>query len=362
MRSLTKALGLILPLASVALLSACNDDLPKATDITHMRVLGARLEVKGDIERSTPKPGETVSMYFPVVFPSVETDVAEVSSLFITCTWPDRYTGIPICQEFIDLALNPDQALADMLAGADMKDFSCKGIENSSVMLDSIGLTCVTGAPKLDAKIDAKDKSTSKLVRGVVCQNGTPFLDPTDPTLFGCKRKSGVKASNAEVLPVYGTIAVQQKAADANQNPSFADVAMTFHGAKWEEPDPAGLPVTDDDCADAAKMKLLVVSTGLEEKLTLSFNPKAREKVDGELERIEFSAYATGGALSRRFIVFEPDQKLEGGKLRDELTWEMSRADRREIKAGGQLVRFFFTVLDHRGGFDITERDICVLP
>ena len=31
-----------------AALTACEDDLPKATEITHMRILGAKYEVVGD--------------------------------------------------------------------------------------------------------------------------------------------------------------------------------------------------------------------------------------------------------------------------------------------------------------------------
>jgi hypothetical protein len=357
-----RAPSITLALCTLLLATACNDDLPKATSITHMRVLGTRIEVKGEPTRSTPKPGETAVMTFPVAFPSLEDDLADVSSLFITCTTPDRFTGIPICQEFIDLAQNPDDALADMLAGASMDDFSCKGVGNTSVMLDTIGLTCVTGTPKLEAKIAAKDKSAAKLVRGIVCQHGVPFLDPTDPALFGCKRKAGVKAADAESIPLYGTIPVQQKAADENDNPSFADSAMTFHGTDWNAPDPAGEPVADEDCATAAQMKMVVVSAGLEETLKISFDPKAREKADGEPELLELSAYATAGVLSRRFIVFEPDQKLVSSKLRDELTWQMTREERKKIGEEGKLVRFFFTMLDRRGGFDVTERYVCVIP
>jgi hypothetical protein len=51
-----------------------------------------------------------------------------------------------------------------------------------------------------------------------------------------------------------------------------------------------------------------------------------------------------------------------GGQLESALTWEMTKKERDEIGPDGKLVRFFFSVLDHRGGFDITSRALCVLP
>ena len=54
-----------------ALVLACADNLPKATEIVHMRVLGAKLEVVGDeTGRATPKPGEQVKVSFDTVFPT----------------------------------------------------------------------------------------------------------------------------------------------------------------------------------------------------------------------------------------------------------------------------------------------------
>ena len=87
------------------LLVGCQEDLPKATQITHMRLLGTKLQVVGDESRSTPKPGETVKATFATVYPSQTRTNEGVQAMLIACTAPERYTGgLPICQEFLDAA------------------------------------------------------------------------------------------------------------------------------------------------------------------------------------------------------------------------------------------------------------------
>ncbi len=346
-------------LAAALVCGACGDKLPKATLITHMRVLGARTEVKGDPTRSTPKPGESATLTWSVVFPSTMQDDSMVSSLFIVCTAPTQFSGIPICQEFLDAAASPDQAAAQMLAGASMQTLSCKGNANSQVSFGALGAVCVTGLPKLNVAIEADSKIAKKLVRGILCRNGTPVLDPSNPELFQCDPIAGVKASDTDEIAVYGTIPIEHNANQANDNPSLKDATWKRGGKTWDEPQ-GMLPATDDDCVDAATMGLLPFSDGRADTITFEYPASKREKAGGVLETIEISAYATAGKLERRFIVFNPEDPVTGGVLKHSLAWNMSASERAAVKTSGKLVRFFFTILDRRGGFDVTERALCI--
>ncbi len=74
---------------------------------------------------------------------------------------------------------------------------------------------------------------------------------------------------------------------------------------------------------------------------------------------MEIGAHATIEGIERLFTLFQPDKDLdEDGNLAAELEFEV--ADDEELLSGGQLVRFFFTARDRRGGFDLTERVACV--
>jgi hypothetical protein len=117
---------------------------------------------------------------------------------------------------------------------------------------------------------------------------------------------------------------------------------------------------TDDDCLDAVSMDELLQSDGLDEVFSFAYPAKLREKHDGELETLELSAYATAGELERRFIVLEPDAKTSGGLLKDDWMWKMPKKERELVGKNGKLVRFFFTILDRKGGFDVTTRSLCI--
>lgn len=349
------------------LLAGCGDDLPKAMLITHMRVLGARTVVQGDPERSTPRPGETASVGWALAFPMLDQSATEVASLFITCTAPTRFTGVPICQEFIDAAQSPDEAVRAMLDDASMERVSCKETPDAAFAVGTLGAACVTGVPHIDVAVEAKTKVTKKLVRGIVCRNGIPALNPKNPQLFECDPKKGAKARDVEEIAVYGTIPIAHDSAEENDNPSMTDALFERGGKDWLSDaevalggDDPPLSVLDDDCVGAAKANQLHLSDGRDELFKLAFPADAREKVDGELETLELSAYATAGELSKRFVLFAPDAKVSKGLMRDAWAWKLSASEREEIRQKGKLVRFFFTIIDRRGGFDVAERSLCV--
>jgi hypothetical protein len=78
--------------ALAPLVFACADNLPKATEIVHMRVLGAKLEVVGDEARATPKPGEHVKVSFDTVFPTQKGSNKSSQMMLIRSS-----CAVPIC-------------------------------------------------------------------------------------------------------------------------------------------------------------------------------------------------------------------------------------------------------------------------
>ncbi|HEX4355793.1 MAG TPA: hypothetical protein VHZ95_22855, partial [Polyangiales bacterium] len=74
-------------------------------------------------------------------------------------------------------------------------------------------------------------------------------------------------------------------------------------------------------------------------------------------EALEFAAYVTTGKIDHHFALFDSDATLP---LEAPLHWELSKADRDKLGDDNELLRFYFTVIDHRGGFAITTRDLCV--
>ena len=76
----------------------------------------------------------------------------------------------------------------------------------------------------------------------------------------------------------------------------------------------------------------------------------------GMPEDVEISLFATDGELEQRFVLFDELDTVEDGKLVDTVTWTPPT----DLDSGSRIVRFFFTVLDRRGGFDWTSRALCL--
>ncbi len=359
--------GVSFVLAFVLAASACGNDLPKASVITHMRVLGAQVSVVGDPTRSTPKPGQSALITFRMAYPSVETSDAELSSFLFSCTAPTSYTGIPTCQELIDAIQRPVRPGQDKV---ELEGGNCKGFEGKSAVTGTLGESCVTHTPKMTVKIEPDSKVGAKLVMGVICRNGWPSVDPSLANIFGCIPKPGKKSSEVETIGVYATIRIEHSSEFQNKNPDLGlgtfkvspGNGTSLDGATvWATTKISDLPATDDDCADAAKAKLVTTLDGEIDTFHIAYPAKARELHDGVLETLELSSYATAGELSQRFTLLDPAQPVVDGQLQTELTWQLSKAEKATVGPNGKLVRFFFTVLDHHGGFDSTMRAACVL-
>jgi hypothetical protein len=373
----------VIVLAGAALLLGCESDLPQATEIEHMRVLGARFDVVGDEARSTPKPGETLRVSMPVVFPSAAESTADVETLLIGCTGPDRYTGgLPLCQEFVDAALSGQS----VTSGLPLDSLNCDMIDNIPESLrknGALSIQCVRGEPSVDLEVPEDFSAEQLLFLGVVCERGQARIDANDPLLFGCDDDDG-----GEVIRVHGLANVELEADDENFNPSLAQglelsrdepFQITREGVPWlpydyEEPPPERgcqtfRPFRDEEIENArdenlqkaaemdrAKRWHSVVAGA--HKIVLRYEADAREKFEGAPENLEFTVYTTVGEMERRFTLFAGEDEGEDGVLQGELDWEPPNPS--DVPAGGELVRFFITLRDQRGGFAMTERVLCL--
>lgn len=352
MRRFAIAVGL---LGAVCGALGCEDDLPKVTLISHMRVLGATTAVVGDESRTTPKPGETARMTWSVAYKSVGTTDDQLSSLFLSCTAPDRYTGTPVCQEFIDLA----SGRGGPGFGFDAPK-SCDQKPDSSQTVLGIQLLCVSGTPRLDVKV-APNAKQKRLVQGIICRNGVPQFDLDSPTGATCRKNDGVSDKDFESIQVTGTIALELDESEENHNPDLSELELRIvpeggdlddDNAIWDPVPSEDLPALADDCLTGNMVK---TSDGHLRVIDIRPGSGAREHG----EDLVFSTYATLGELSHRFTVFydNPDDEVDA----PELTWELSKDQRDELlDAPPKLVRFFFTASDERGGFAVTSRELCV--
>lgn len=353
---------LLIAIAACSLLAGCDTDLPRATEVVSMRVLGARLEVVGDETRTTPRPGEQLSVTLATVFPEVDRHLEDAQSLFIGCTAPDRFTGgVPICQEIID-AVVADEDVADALPMVEGERLRCSDLQPPRRAQEgAVSLACISDEPSVVLDVPESFAADELLLLGVICERGDPFIEPLDPLLFGCADLGG-----GELVRVQGIFTVRQRESDENHNPDLDALSVLREGQPWA-PAPADLPpeencegsVTGDDPA------LHRVVPG-EHRITLRYRPDAREENEGEPENLELTVYTTLGEMERRFTLFEGDEMPdeETGLLQDELNWEPPLIldpdpDDRDV-IGSKLVRFFITLRDQRGGFAITERALCL--
>ncbi|MGD8863593.1 MAG: hypothetical protein PVI30_26500 [Myxococcales bacterium] len=367
------------PLLLLALLGGgCDEDLPKATSIERMRVLGVELEVVGDAPRATPRPGESVRASFPTVFPDLEAEGDDLSTMLIRCTAPTRYTGgIPICQEFLDAALGQGADIAAVLdmQNLDQDRFRCSDLPVPQITLEGVTVACLQGPPSVELPIPDDYARDAALFLGVVCEEGDPYISPTEPTLFGCEGAG----EEAEVIPINGLIPVQLDDAAENRNPDLdalalyvdlprnipSDEAPLENYPDWPafDGEPSALPPRDNCAAQARQLDddpLRFLSAGSHE-LRLRLDPGVREAgEDGDLETLEITVYTSWGEMERRFTLFNQESPLRNDAFDDTVEW--TPPDDGDVSQGGRLLRFFITLRDGRGGFDMRTFVGCYGP
>lgn len=337
----------------VGSVTGCENDLPRASNIEHLRVLGGLVQVVGDESRSTPKPGEKAHLSWSMAYPDASSDDSHLASVFFTCTAPEQFSGVPVCQELIDVAQGGSiSAILDAAMKDEQPD--CVKSPNKTWQLGPFTVVCVTGTPQLDVPIAKDTKVAGRLVRGIICQNGAPRFDAKDPTGMSCD------ASADEHIAVYGTIPIQYDDAESNLNPNMDAASMLFHDppVPWlPTADDVAAELNDDTCLDESKARQVMHSDGHEEQITLRYDADQREEHDGKPETLEFSVYTTFGKLSQRYTIFSPSSTLP---LKNTFKWEISEDERKTLNDKSKHVRFFFVVLDGHGGYATTTRDLCI--
>ena len=231
--------------AVFTLVAGCDEDLPKATEIVHMRLLGAQVRVVGDETRATPKPGERIDLSFISVHPTMEGTSSDAQTMLLNCTQPTRYTGgLPVCQEILDFALRQEEE--QRRSGVGEKDdgplkaldlpqkvrcymedvpfapeiLDLKGLYEAST---TVAMRCIEGDPAVRIDVSPDFTGAEMLYRGVVCERGQAGIDALDPGFFNCLDNDG------ETFRVHGTVTVQHKDADENHNPDI-DATRFFLG------------------------------------------------------------------------------------------------------------------------------------
>lgn len=339
--------------AWLGLVAGCENDLPRASNIEHMRVLGGQVAVVGDETRSTPRPGEQARLTWNMAYQDPALDDSQLASVFFTCTAPEQFSGVPVCQELLDVARGG--SISGVLSAAmEGQKIDCAETPDRTFQAGPFSVVCVTGTPRLDVPIAKDAKIAGKLVRGIICQSGTPRFDANDPTGMSCTD------SAQEHIAVYGTVPIQYGDDDANQNPNIDATSLLFHDPPipWQPvAEDVAAQLSDETCLDDAKAKRVMHSDGHEEQITLRYDADQREQHAGQPEALEFSVYTTFGKLSQRFTIFKANAELP---LKNTFKWELTEDERRELNDKSKRVRFFFTLMDGRGGFSVTSRDLCI--
>jgi hypothetical protein len=352
--------------------AACADDLPKPTLIERMRSLGASVSVVGDETRATPMPGESVRLSFATVFPETDQTIDRGQLMLVGCTAPDRYTGgLPICQELID-AVESGNVDGSLFAAPDQ--IKCSDIPGGRQTFAGVTVACVRGEPSLQLQVPRDFSGQAAMYLGVLCEEGDAFFDPTLPELFGCDDNDG------ETLPLTGTYPVVRRDQDVNHNPDISKLSIEMEPfIEWRPIDPEVAAMLPEDCAAATATSSTMpadplfpgVDVGAHE-LTLRFPGNERERVQGEpdepFESLEIAVHATFGEMERAVTLFTDESETYGSKvgqvpidtdppwLEEDINWDPEN----DVPVTGQLVRFFVTVRDQRGGFNMSTYAACV--
>lgn len=388
-------------------LAGCDDDLPKATNIESMRILGSRVDIvrtlDGDVDetRSTPYPGERVRVEFATVFPTqdryptLDGETPGTQALLVSCTAPERFTGgLPVCQEFLDVVSEGIDVAAALDVAPDVERFTCEENPGEGAQTFPLGLRRATAAgvtvqcvdgPFQDAEFELPEdfQGDNALLLGVVCEKGHALIDFTHDTLFRCTEGEGIQ--------VHAVIPVARAAEDENHHPDLSKLEILFNDRPWPFSGDPPIGPPDQNCRDVVgdDDDSVLIADPLENTIEIRYpaDPPAREEMaDGEPETLEFTVYSTLPELERRFTIFTPDSDIveldDDGDTRRllsaELTWdgpmpdqgdewferdtdgELILVDGERVPLHSRLAFFFFTALDRRGGFDITSRALCV--
>lgn len=286
---------------TAACLLGCDEPLRAVELVSDARLLGARVEVRGEPGRAAPAPGETATATFLVASPE-----SSLSLGFALAACPAAAYGV-----------GRAACAAEPFAFAQSQDGE----------LPQPALTFETPA--------SLDPNGRLNVIAIVCPGGSPSPDGT-----ACV---GAAPGTQVVLELE-----LARAGDVNSNPELEPDAITFDGQGWLE-----ASVMDGDCSG---LGYLEVAAGSKHTIAIRLDADDRDALprlqdaDPPRESLRLSNFTTAGDLSRAFSSVSP----EATELSQTVDWAAPNA--------AQLVRLWFVVRDLRGGSDYTERAVCVVP
>ncbi len=308
MNRLSRMLSFALAAPILAAISGCDEPLERAQLIQNVRVLGARVEVAGDPERTAPAPGETINVRWLVAAPS---PAPVIGWSFFACLSGEVNAGVGHCDA------EPFALRASPAPSSDAPNFDLE----------------------LPSDVDLAQMASLNLF-GLVCPDTQPTGDPLTPVCEGGERGTRV-ASSLEL----------SRDDQDNHNPNFAPDAVTFDGASWSAPDTAV-----DPCQPGAGLR---VSAG-NHRVELFAGDLAREPLpkaiesDPDRESLLFSHFSSAGELNRPFSSVLPETE------RAEVSVDWIAAE--PAAAAGDPVYFWFVLRDLRGGASFQARQLCVVP
>lgn len=334
--------------AGAALLGACNDDLPKISLVSEMDIFGLSVAVQGEPGRATPKPGETADVALALVYPEPGPHDDELSIAVLECTYPERFVGAPVCQEFIDATDSSGDG--ELPGGIDMEQ-ALRCDQTLTLPAGPLTLRCLRGTSAFELPIESDNESARRLLLGVVCRNGVATLGGDGGSGlpgFHCEPIDGA-AGELEEEVFNGTVVVQQDEQSRNESPSLDETSVTLDDAPW--PPSNGVP-SEDDCGD-----LPTVQADQDVEIGVSLPSSAREEVDGEPETLRIAHRANAGKFERSSSYIPGDRDLnDEGEVAATVTWTAPKDE----DSGDRLVEFHFSVRDGRGGFTATRRYACL--
>jgi hypothetical protein len=288
--------------ALAASVAACDDSIQEGWLVDRTRVLGARVEAAGDLERASLAPGESGRISWLVAMPE---DANGFAWAFAACLPPEGNFADPACETTV--LLTGSGTAAGELVPMDIAVPPAEELGQAEELL-VLAAFCSDGSPDLDAGTFT-----------ATCASGEPLL----ASLL-------VRVANAG-------------AANANPPPLSVRLGKTVL--------PADEGAESAASCDAAPNAPEIVAGGPKEDLVYVFDGTEREADESLL----LSTFVTSGKLDRQYSALGPE---EATPKKIHVPWTPPGVD--AAGEAGLVVRFYVVLRDGRGGASFARFPVCV--
>jgi hypothetical protein len=293
------------------LAAACAPEMDPVSLVERTRVIGARVEVEGAPERSSPRPGETANVSWLMTSP---TDMPPLGWAFVLCPGASAGDDLGGVGEPLAIFQGRDHPTMKVVVPAR------EALGNASELV-LFGRVCTASEPKLDA-------------------TGRPVCTDSG---------DGTTAAVSITL---------ERDDWTNRNPVLDAEAFRFADLPWRA------TAAGATCADLPQVKaatedhVIRIETSAADRESYVIMQGDPLRPTNKREWLQISQYITAGEYERSFSTIETDAL--GDRPSVEVKWEAPAADK--VPAEGLVVRFTFVARDMRGGVDWTTRAVCVTP